>query len=511
MTNSFGLLFDIQWGLLIYAPGYLLAAVGIIAMIRVGRPADRRLLAAMLVCAGPYLFLIMAYLGWNGIWCPPARYQATFVPLLAAPLGFALYACRSWLFKLLYALLALPGFAAMAVMMQNPIRMWPFGDGRLFWGGVFDWLAQAPDAPFHLDLRHIIPSFLTPDEIRQPGSTGQILALAVLIVFVCALFIRRPAGAAPPVRPLRPALLAVPVLAWLAALAVLGSSWWIMNAPYLKPQTVLVEQHRWKLGRPLVETHGMAYLDGKLFLASLGPRSATGELQPGAGELGVFDPATGEYTTLHPVGAAGPLPYGYPGDVKAGPDGLLYLLNNGPGDQALYVMQPDARVVRQVALNGKGPIAIGFSIGPDGKLYATDMGAIHQYAPTGGDPLAAWGLPQGGFNNIGGVLVDSADQVYGAETSEKRVHIFDSAGHLLNTVDLRCSPWQMVVAGDWLDIACEGGMRSLNRKTGVLQVGRAGGDESALGGLTALAYGPANTLYVYDNNTSTIIAYTVQH
>ena len=94
------------------------------------------------------------------------------MPLLAAPLALSLAACRSWLYKLLYGLLALFGFALMAIMMRDPIRMWPFGDGRLFWGGVFDWLAVAPDAPFHLDLRHIIPSFVTPDEILQPSGTG---------------------------------------------------------------------------------------------------------------------------------------------------------------------------------------------------------------------------------------------------------------------------------------------------------------------------------------------------
>jgi hypothetical protein len=511
VSNSFGLLFDIQWGVLTYAPVLVLAVVGLIAMFRVGHNAHRRLAWAMLAVSAPYMFVIMAYFGWNGVWCPPSRYQVTFVPLLAAPLAMSLYACRGWLYKMVFGLLALPGFIFMAIMMNNPILMWPFGDGRTFWGGVFDWLSRAPEAPVHVDLRHALPSFLTPDEARQPASTGAIIAAAFLIVFFCSLLIRRIPGTESKVA--RYSVLGTRywALGWAGALVFLGLGWYAMNAPYLKPQTVLVEQHRWTLPHPLVEAHGMAYLGGKLYIASIGPRSSTGVLQPGVGELGEFDPATGTYKTIHPVSATGPLPYGYPGDIKVGPDGLLYLLNNGPGDQALYEMKPDGQVVRQVALDGKSPIAIGLGIGPDGKLYATDMGQIHQFGPNGGSQLASWGTPAGNFNNIAGVTVDPDNRVYGAETSEKRVHIFDSAGHLQRTVDLGCQPWQMVVAGDWLDISCEGGIRSLNRKSGDLQFGPAGQADQARGSFTGLAYGPDNTLYLLDSSTNTIIAYTVRH
>ena len=255
----------------------------------------------------------------------------------------------------------------------------------------------------------------------------------------------------------------------------------------------------------------MAYLDGKLYIASVGPRSATGVLQIGVGELGEFDPTTGNYRTIHPVSDNGPLPYGYPGDVKVAPDGLLYLLNNGPDGQALYEMKPDGQVLKEVALEGKGAIAIGLGIGPDGKLYATDMGQIHQYGPDGGSPLASWGNVTSNFNNIAGVTVDPDNRVYGAETSEKRVHIFDSSGHLLRTVDLGCQPWQMVVAGDWLDISCEGGIRSLNRKSGDLQFGPTGQADQSRGSFTGLAYGPDDTLYLLDSSNSTVIEYKVRH
>jgi hypothetical protein len=512
VTNSFGLLFDIQWGVLIYAPVLLLAAVGVVAMFRVGRSeagvGDRRLLWAMLACSAPYLLIIMAYLGWNGVWCPPSRYQVTFVPLLAAPLAFSLYACRGVLYKLLYGVLALPGFASMAVMMYDPIRMWPFGDGRYFVGGVFDWLARAPESPAHVDLRHVLPSFFIPDEVRQPAGTAQVLGAAFLIVFAGSLLIRRPLRALT-LPKARPGRFVTRALGWAGALCLLGLGWFVMNASYLQPQASIVEQHRWKLQPPLMEAHGMAYLDGNLYLASLGPRSSNGELQSGAGELGRFDPTTGAYTPLHLTSASGPVPYAYPGDIKVGPDGLLYLLNNGPGDQGLYVLKPDGKVMRRLALKGKGPPGIGLGIGPDGKLYTTDMGRIYQYGPDGGDPLASWGRQDGNFNNIAGVTVGPDNRIYGAEESEKRVHVFDSTGRFLTTYKLDCPPWQMVVEGIWLDMACGQGLRTLNRDSGEVRIGRI--DDPLLGTLTGLAYGPANTLYVFDSDNSTIIAYKVQH
>ena len=232
--NAFGLLFDIQWGVLIYTPVLVLAAVGLIAMFRVGRNADRRLAWAMLAVSGPYLSVIMAYFGWNGVWCPPSRYQVTFVPLLAAPLAMSLYACRSWLYKANFGLLALPGFIFMAIMMYNPILMWPFGDGRAFWGGVFDWLSRSPEAPLHLDLRHVLPSFFAPDEARQPASTGAIIAAAFLIVFFCALLIRRTPRTESKASGYSVLGTRYSVLALFGVVALLSAGWYSMNAPTLR-------------------------------------------------------------------------------------------------------------------------------------------------------------------------------------------------------------------------------------------------------------------------------------
>ena len=115
-----GLLFDREAGLLVFAPVYLLAAVGCIALFRSRRGSDRRLLAAIAFTVAIYWFVIMSYIGWNGIWSPPARYAATVVPLLAAPLAMSLLALsRSSVYKVLFGAMALVGFFFMAVMLAD--------------------------------------------------------------------------------------------------------------------------------------------------------------------------------------------------------------------------------------------------------------------------------------------------------------------------------------------------------------------------------------------------------
>ncbi|MDQ3931145.1 MAG: hypothetical protein M3328_18625, partial [Chloroflexota bacterium] len=99
-STGFALLFDRQAGLLVYAPIYLLAFVGMVAMFRSHRRADRRLLLWLGVVALPYFGLLMTYVLWSGLWGPPARFVTVVVPLLSAPLAMSLLALeRSVVYK----------------------------------------------------------------------------------------------------------------------------------------------------------------------------------------------------------------------------------------------------------------------------------------------------------------------------------------------------------------------------------------------------------------------------
>lgn len=132
-----GLLFDQQWGLLMAAPVYILAFVGLVAMRRA--PDGRMLLRWLLFAVVPYLLLIAFYRQWWGEWCPPARYLAPITPLLALPLAQALLVLRrSVLYNALFGLFTAGGWAIMAGFLLHPHSLWNQPNGK---SNLFVWLA----------------------------------------------------------------------------------------------------------------------------------------------------------------------------------------------------------------------------------------------------------------------------------------------------------------------------------------------------------------------------------
>ena len=504
VSAGYGFMFDRMYGLLVYAPIYLLAAVGMIAMFRSARKSDRRLLLVFGMVLLPYLGLMMSFIYWNGLWCPPARFMTTFAPLLSAPLALSLFALsRSWTYKALFGLLAVPGWISMAIMMSDARQMWPGYP-------VYEWLATSPQAPFHINLTDILPAIAPLDDKRLPGNSAWIAAVAVGIVFFCYLLLllwgRRAAhtGDTPSPWPRRRWPLLAHSLVWLVAIGIISSGWYVLNREYIKRKTQLVEQSRWYLNPQVAGPRGITYLDGKLYITGYG--------EFGGASVGELDLSTGSYRVITPVTPEGvAIPYTHPGDIKAGPDNLLYVLNNGPGEQALLVMQPNGQVVRQVNLNGKTQIAIGLDIGPDNKLFVGDMtgGSLRQYEINGGEPLASWGGEAGGFNNIGGVAVDDDGTMYAAEISFQRVQKLGPDGKFLGKYDLKCTPAYVAINGDWLDISCNNGIVSVNKKSGEIQQSIVADSSVQLTDPQGMVYGPDGTLYVLEG--STVMAYRVQH
>lgn len=264
------------------------------------------------------------------------------------------------------------------------------------------------------------------------------------------------------------------------------------------PPLRLKEAHRWLLTLPFDEPLGIAYLDGKVYMADYRGKS-----------LSVLDTATGLQTPIEPRSASGPLSYARPGDVKIGPDKLLYVLNNGPGDEALLVMKPDGEVVRHVALAGKSDVAIGLHVAPDGTFYVTDKvgGRIFKYGPGGGEPLLAW-FPEAGFNNISGVFMEEGGTIFGADTENSLVHRFDANGQPLQVYQVGCRPVYMASNGDWVDVSCGSAIMSINKQDGTLQRGRNEPGAPRLENPTGMVYGPDGTLYVRDRGN--LIAYELQ-
>jgi DNA-binding beta-propeller fold protein YncE len=490
-----GTLFDRPMGFITYAPVYLLAIVGLIAMFRSGRRADQRIACWLALFTLPYMFIIFSYEGWNGIWSPPARYMTTFAPFLAAPLAMSLVALsRSWAYKIIYAAFALAGILLMGVIMNDPRRLWPIERDKI-WG----WLAESPEMPFHIDLRTLIPNILvTPGEVRNPLSTAWLLGGSLAIVLICYFMLRR----ANVIRSSRPLPNTLHTILWLVGITAVAASWYIASIDDLRRrETHLIEQGRWRLHPGLTMPRGIAYLDGKVYVTDfLG--QTVGELELSTGNYRLIQ--------LKPTTPGGPLTFAQPGTVAVGPEHLLYVLNNGDGDLALLVMRTNGELVRQTVLNGKSSTAIGLALGND-KIYASDMtgGRLIVYPMNGGNALASWTPPGRGFNNPGGLAMDNEGNVYVAETSSKSLYRFDKEGNLTKKYDLICDPLFSAISGDWMEVSCATNLLSINLKDDSSQLARLDGAQPRLGSPTGLTYGPDGTLYVIDG--SLVVAYKVQH
>ncbi len=501
VTAIFGLLFDQNFGLLVYAPIYLLAVVGIIAMIRLGRGSDRRILLWTALFSVPYLAVICSFYAWHGVWCPPARYLATFVPLLAAPLAMSLYVfSRFWLSWIAYGVLYLGatifGFVPMAAWMYDARSVWPLSEAP-----AYTWLALDPASFWKVDLLPFTMSFVMPNDLQFPFTAAWTLGVAAGVVLVLYLAM----SGLRIMREKRNWPLAKQGFASLSIVALLGLSWFDMSYDYLRPKTLLVEQKVWQIPSALDEPYGIAYLNGKVYITSFS-RAAKGY-------IGILDVNSGAYTALEAQLNGTKVAFEHPSDIKVGPDGLLYVLNNGADTDALWVLKPTGEVVRKIALNGKTPIATGLYLGADGSYYVADMlgGKVLMFKKDGGDVAGVWGGEKGGFNNPSGVAVDETGEVFAAENGYGYIHELKPDGTFVRKYDMKCQPTHAVANGDWIDISCSNGFVSINAKGHFIQLSRfepLGTKPIVPRGLT---YGEGNTLYMLDASNNMIMSYKVTH
>lgn len=508
VRNGLGLLYDQDSGILLFSPIYTLAGVGMIVMFGSRRRSDRRLLFWLLLVSLPYALMIAAYEDWHGIWCPPARYLTSLAPLAAAPLAMSIAAAsrgwRRWAYRAIYALLAGAGIAMMAVFLQDARRMWPERPGN-----ALHLTIRVSGIPRPIDLRPVTPSFRWPDEIRIPWQSGGLL-LTSLLLMILSLYMNlgnwkiELSGTATPSSGIRTAL------PWVAGCALVASAWLVANHEYLRHKTLLIERCRWQLPFVLHEPRGMAYLDARIYIPSFGERFPSGETA--FGELGSFDLQTCVYSTIQPRSAFGLLSWSHPGDVKVGRGNLLYVLNNGPAEDALWIMQPDGLVLDSVPLPANTPVTKGLHIDLTQDIYVSDMlrGTVTKYSRARN---REWHATQvlGGLNNPAGVAVDGREMIYAAD-GYRGIRQTDVAGHLLRRFPMRCAPQYFTTpAADsgWLDTNCLDGFFSLDTRQNRLQLSRVAEAGGGFGHVTAITYGRPNKLYALDG--SILVEYDVRH
>lgn len=216
------------------------------------------------------------------------------------------------------------------------------------------------------------------------------------------------------------------------------------------------------------------------------------------GAVCVLDIKTGRWDRLRPRQGEKSLEFIRPGDVKAGPGGLLFVLNNGTAGDALYGMRPDGEVVQRLALEGTTDVTVGLAFGGD-RMYVSDMrgGGIREYRLEGGRLLRTW--PAAMLNNAAGLARSRDGMLYVAESSADRVLQFDARGAFIRGFTIGCGPHFLALDGDWLDGSCEDRLFTINLKSGSVKGLRISGPEVTHP--RSMAHGRDHTLYLIDSGT----------
>lgn len=151
-----GLLIDQEFGLLIYAPIFLIAVFAIPFRAEQRRMAIAA--AALIACyVIPILLPFTNIHGWTGGWSPAARFLVPIVPLLAILLAIGLSRAPR---AVIYGAVAVQ-IVISAYFWQQPKNLWNDGDGIAA-------VCERGGATFC----HALPSFVEPADLVRPPSTA---------------------------------------------------------------------------------------------------------------------------------------------------------------------------------------------------------------------------------------------------------------------------------------------------------------------------------------------------
>jgi hypothetical protein len=152
LTGTPGLFFDQQFGLLVYAPVYLIALFGLPLVPR-RLPGLRG--AVPLAVLGLYTLFVAAFSYWYGAYSPPSRMLVPVLPLLVAPLALALAEWRAVPFRLVSAALLLLSWSIARLLMDVPRLRYNLPTGR---SEMLAYLSTT----WGQDVTAYVPSFVLP-------------------------------------------------------------------------------------------------------------------------------------------------------------------------------------------------------------------------------------------------------------------------------------------------------------------------------------------------------------
>lgn len=153
LIGGLGLLFDRGFGLIPYAPIYLLVLVGLPLALRENK---KDLIVILATFSSLYLFL-SATNWWYAGWSPPSRYLASIIPLLGPLVGFYILKCQKSLFRWTAYLLAALSFMISFIFTVMPSLR--YSSYQAANSALFDFIKSIS----RVNLTYLVPSFIKID------------------------------------------------------------------------------------------------------------------------------------------------------------------------------------------------------------------------------------------------------------------------------------------------------------------------------------------------------------
>jgi len=133
---TLGLLLDLQFGLLPFAPAYVLGIAGLVWGC-VHDKDHRGVWVLVAATVGLYFVMVGSYSAWHGQWNPPGRMLVPVVPLLTPALALSLRRTQTWYSRFAALTLGVWGWLAGLLFALSPELRFDFPTGSsIFWSFV---------------------------------------------------------------------------------------------------------------------------------------------------------------------------------------------------------------------------------------------------------------------------------------------------------------------------------------------------------------------------------------
>lgn len=173
LAGGLGLLFDRGFGLIPYAPVYLLALAGLPLALR---EKKKDLIVILATFSSLYLFL-SATNWWYAGWSPPSRYLASIVPLLSPFIGFYILRCWKSLFRWIAYVLAAFSFMISFIFTVMPsLRYSSYGAAN---SALLDFIKSIT----RVNLTYLVPSFIKIDIFSWGLAVSYLVAITIFSLY----------------------------------------------------------------------------------------------------------------------------------------------------------------------------------------------------------------------------------------------------------------------------------------------------------------------------------------